>query len=397
MKKQILCLSTSSYHPIPTRKQNLMNRLTDCDIIYADPPVSFAAPLKDASTREKLLAYKNPPEEIRSGLSVYASPPVLPLANRKRRINIINQKRLAAYYAGLCRRHGFGEDMTVWCYSPQSADLIEPLARMLGIAPEKLRKQTVYDCVDRHSAYPGLIDPATVDKMEEDLARSCGVCIATAEGLYERLKAFNPNTHLVPNGVDYELFSRACGLRRKRLEGGEGGGENAERRPVFGFVGVIQECTDQNCLISAAKAFPEGRVRIIGKRLPGVDMSGLEELDNVELVPPVPQDELPGLMADFDVCLNCFDDSELSKDVSPLKFYEYLATGIPVLSTPQPLQVRDYADCIYISEGAADFSEKLREALNEGPDDPRAAERMGRARQCGWDEKVKEIRRIVAF
>ena len=54
--KQIVCLATSPWHPIPTRKQQVMGRLTDCEILYFDPSISYLAPLKDKSAKAKLRA-----------------------------------------------------------------------------------------------------------------------------------------------------------------------------------------------------------------------------------------------------------------------------------------------------------------------------------------------------
>ena len=373
-----------------------MNRLTDCDIIYVDPPVTYIAPLKDPKAKPRIKAWKEAPERIREGLWVYANKPVLPLGNKRRGINEINQKRLAKYYAKLCRDHGFGEDMIVWCYHPQCADLIAPLAKELGIAPAKLWSQTVYDCVDRHSAYPGLIDRATVDAMEQDLATGCRICFATAQGLYETLHSYNENSWLIPNGANFELFNIVFELREKEFASGRKTPETVRKRPVMGFVGMIQECTDQSCIRAAADAYPEGKVVVIGRRLPGVDIS-LLQAPNIELRDPVPQDQLPEVMKDFDVCLNCFADNDLSKDVSPLKFYEYLATGIPVVSTPVPLQVRDFEDSIYIASGAGDFAERVAEALEELPGDNRQAKRVEYARACSWDERVKSIWEKTGF
>ena len=59
--RTILCLSTSNYDPFPTRKQNIMNRLRDCKVLYVDPPVSLLAPLKDPKTRKSLFASKTEP------------------------------------------------------------------------------------------------------------------------------------------------------------------------------------------------------------------------------------------------------------------------------------------------------------------------------------------------
>ncbi|MCF0151195.1 MAG: glycosyltransferase [Firmicutes bacterium] len=382
---KILCLSTSNYYPFPTRKQNVMNRMTDAQIIYVDPPVTLIAPLKDPKAQPRLSMYKQGGKvsDEHPHVTVYAQPPVLPFYNKKRAVNKVNQKRFAKYLAGICRENGFHDDFLLWCYSPMSCDVVEPLAKELGIDAKALWKRTVYDCVDRHSAYPGMIDPAVVDRQEEDLASRCGVVFATARGLYERLKGFNDNAYLIPNGAAYELFSTAASMEKEGIA------------PHFGFVGMLQECIDYDIIRAVADCFPEGRVSLIGRALPGVDLSWIDRYPNVEYLGLLPQKELPSKIKDFDVCLNVFADNELSKDVSPLKFYEYLATGIPIVSTPVPYQVRDYADCIYIAEDKNDFIKQCRQALSEPKDSPRRAARMAHGRNCSWDERVALMKEIL--
>ena len=383
--RNILCLSTSNYYPFPTRKQNVMNRMTDCRILYVDPPVTLIAPLKDPKAKERLSAYKEGPKQAQPNLKVYAQPPVLPFFNRKRAVNGTNQKKLAKYLAKILRENDFGTDFWVWCYSPTSCDVIAPLAAEMGLDPQDLWKRTVYDCVDRHSAYPGQIDPAVVDGMEEDLARRCGCVFATARGLYDRLKEFNGNTHLIPNGCAFELFHRTASMEKQGIS------------PHFGFVGMLQECLDYDCIRAVAGEFPEGKVTLIGRTLPGVDMSWTADYPNVEMKGLVPQRELPEYIKDFDVCLNVFADNELSRDVSPLKFYEYLATGKPVVSTLVPLQVLDYGECIYLAEDPQEFVLRCRQALAEPPADPRREARIEAARRNSWDEKVAEMKEILAW
>lgn len=382
---KILCLSTSNYYPFPTRKQNVMNRMTDAEVVYIDPPVTYIAPLKDKKTKERLSAYKKGGEISKSHphVKIYAAPPVLPFYNKKRAVNRMNQKKMAKWLAGVCRENGFTDDFILWCYSPMSCDVVEPLAKELGIDPKALWKRTVYDCVDRHSAYPGMIDPAVVDKQEEDLASECGVVFATASGLYERLKAFNENAHLIPNGAAWEIFSQVQDLEKEGPS------------PHFGFVGMLQECIDYDIIKKLAEEYPQGKISLIGRSLPGVDLGWIEKYPNVEYVGLVPQPELPKKIKDFDVCLNIFLDNDLSKDVSPLKFYEYLATGKPVVSTPVPYQVRDYADCVYIAENSEDFIEKCRLALAEPEDDPGRIKRIEQGRACSWDKRVAMMREIL--
>ena len=357
--------------------------MTDAEIIYIDPAVTYLAPLKDSAAKVQIYRHKEPFKQAGENIRVYAQPPVLPFYNKHRFINRQNQADLARYIKRILKENGWGNDFWIWCYSPSSCDFVPALAKELGVKPKDLWKHTVYDCVDRHSAYPGMINPALVDSMEEDLAGDSAFVFATAEGLYERLSRFNKNVHLVPNGCNFELFNRTASLAK------------TEDKKVLGFVGVIQECTDMDVLLAVAKAFPDAVIRFVGKKLPGVDTSALEAMPNTEFIGLVPQEELPEYIKEFDLCLNVFANNDLSKDVSPLKFYEYLATGKPVVSTPMPRQVQEYKDCIYIAYSPEEFAAKCREALNEAPGSPMRSARIEAARLCSWDERVKTIRQIL--
>ena len=160
--------------------------------------------------------------------------------------------------------------------------------------------------------------------------------------------------------------------------------------PIFGFVGMLQECIDYALLESLAKTRPDATIFLIGRTLPGVNLDSLKRYPNVVVHGLVPQPELPAFIAQFDVCLNVFRAGALSKDVSPLKFYEYLATGKPVVSTREPLQVSDFADVVYIADSEAEFLEKCGEAARE--DDPAKVERrLSYGRSCSWGERVRQM------
>ena len=373
--RQIICISTSNYYPIPTRKQNVMNRLQDAEILYIDPPVSLLAPLKDKATLERLAAYREPGIKARENITVYAPPPVIPFFNKFRWINRLNQKRLARYIKRRMKENGFTEPY-LWCYSPTSCDLVDGIPN----------RGVIYDCVDRHSAYKGMIDPEVVDRMEADLAHRADQVFCTAAGLYDTLRQYNENTEMIPNGANYELFSGAATMSEDK--------EADSARPVFGFVGMLQECIDYDCMKAVAKAFPEGELVLVGRSLPGVDLSSLREYPNIRFMGLVPQEELPDIIRDFHVCLNLFQEGRLSKDVSPLKFYEYLATGKPIVSTREPLQVLDYADVVYIAENQDDFVVKCREALQEG-DPAKVEKRMEYGKACSWDERVSQMEQTL--
>lgn len=377
MKNHIVCLSTTNYHPLPTRKQNVMNRLRNSEILYFDPPVSVIAPLKDKKCRERLSKHKQAGEKVQENITVYALPPVLPFFNKFRWVNRLNQKRQAKFVREKMRAHGFGGETVLWCYSPSSCDIV----------PHVPHSRLVYDCVDRHSAYQGHITPAVVDRMERDLASPADQVFATAVGLTETLEKINPTTKTIPNGAAYEIFSRVqtekddlpCPEEMKTLA-----------HPVYGFVGMLQECIDYALIETLAKQRPDATIFMIGRTLPGVDLSHLQQYPNIVFHGLVPQPELPKYLAQMDVCLNVFRAGALSKDVSPLKFYEYLATGKPVVSTREPLQVEDFADVVYIADGEADFVRLCEKAAAER-DPEKTAKRLAYGKACSWTERVRQI------
>lgn len=384
--KNIVCISTSNYHPFPTRKQNVMNRLQDAEIIYINPPFTILAPVKDRSLFKKLFDYKKVGEKVKDNITVFSPPPLLPLFNKYRFINRINQRILAAFIRGKIKEAGSkpglqnpgsenpGRDKPyLWCYSPTSADLVDLIPNQ-GV---------IYDCVDRHSAYPGHINPQVVDKMEADLAAKSLQVFCTAEGLYETLIKYNQNTLLIANGANYELFAKA-----------QGNYQDPGERPVFGFVGMLQDCIEYDYMAALAQAFPKGQILLIGRSLPGVDLSPLAAYENIKFLGLMPQEKLPEVMKTFHVCLNLFKDNELSAHVSPLKFYEYLATGKPIVSTAVPAQVRDFEDVIFIAENREDFVVKCKEALKiEAPE--RIARRIEYAKEASWDSIVKKMEAAI--
>ena len=375
--KQIVCLATSPWYPIPTRKQQVMSRIPDAEILYFDPAATVIAPLKDKNAKPLMKKYKEAGVKPKENITVYSLPPILPFFYKVRAVNRLNQKRAARYIREKMKEHGF-EKPLLWVYSPVTVDAVDEIPHS-GL---------VYDCVDRHSAYGGLMDPALVDAMELELAEKADICFATAASLADRLKTANPNTFFIPNGANYERFVQASRLQPMPED------MKDIPKPIFGFVGALQSCIEYGFVEAAAKARPDWSFVWIGKEKPGVDTSSLRALPNCRFLGMKPNEQLPQYLANFDACLNLFAKSDLSKDVSPLKFYEYLATGRPIVSTRQPDQVMQYADIIEIADDAPGFLDACVRALEGGM--KQAAQRIEEGRKSSWDSRVAEMREILA-
>ena len=142
----------------------------------------------------------------------------------------------------------------------------------------------------------------------------------------------------------------------------------------------------------AAKARPDWSFVLIGKEKPGVDLTALHAMPNVHFLGLKPNEQLPQYLAHFDACLNLFAKSDLSKDVSPLKFYEYLATGRPIVSTRQPDQILQYAPLIEIADSQEEFIAACEASLTDTAPERTEGPHRGRPRLLVGQPRGADVR-----
>ncbi|HYH95237.1 spore coat polysaccharide biosynthesis glycosyltransferase ExoP [Hyalangium sp.] len=262
-----------------------------------------------------------------------------------------------------------------WSFLPASA----PVSGTLG------EEFVVYHCVDEFSAFSDT-NGRHIAELEERLLRKANLVITSAERLRENKAKVNPNTVLVRHGVDFQHFVKACDPATPipediaKLPG-----------PIIGFFGLMADWVDQEALIATAKAHPEGSVVVIGKVAPDCDVSELKKVPNIHFLGRQPYTSLPGYCRAFDVALMPFKVNELTLNANPLKVREYLAAGLPVVSTDIP-EVRKVGLC-KLATSTEDFVRKVDECLAEGPGP--SHERAERIFHESWDARVEEIRTHV--
>ncbi|MGQ9556729.1 MAG: glycosyltransferase [Desulfurispora sp.] len=372
--RAVVCISSIDWDPLWTRKQQVMSRLpASCTILYVEPPITLLSPLKDRALRRRWLSWRGQLRRLpdRENIYLLTPPPVLPFGNKFRPVNRINQRWLLLFIRRAMRRLGLKQPL-LWVYLPGSVDLVDAL-------PHEL---LIYDCVDEHSAYSGLINRRVVLEMERELMGRCDLVFVTAPGLYEAKKDWARRIYYLPNAADVAHFSRAAAPDTPLTPE-----IKALPCPVLGFVGAIQDWIDLDLLARTARAYPQASLVLIGPVGAGVDVGPLAALPNVHLLGRRDKEVLPSYMKGFDVCLNPFKINELTDRVSPLKFYEYLATGKPVVSVDMP-GVRDFAGVIEIAATPEEFVAAVGRALEQ--DTPqRRQQRRELARQHSWDSRVQ--------
>ncbi|MDD2502825.1 MAG: glycosyltransferase [Clostridia bacterium] len=242
----------------------------------------------------------------------------------------------------------------------------------------------IYDCMDKHSGFS-----TNNNKMlseEESLARNSDLVITTSRILYEEQSNYNKNCILVPNAVDFSHFNTFFGDAPEDLKGLTG--------PIIGYYGAISDWFDVDLVSYMSKKRKDWYFILVGSTF-GAEVSALQHLPNVILTGEKSYKSLPGYLHSFDVCMIPFKINPLTESTNPVKFYEYLSAGKPVVSTPLPeLFPYDSAGLVSIAETKVGFHNAVEKALENNPPE-KIQERIAFARTNTWNERVDNIESAI--
>jgi glycosyltransferase involved in cell wall biosynthesis len=227
--------------------------------------------------------------------------------------------------------------------------------------------------------------------MEDELLRKCNVTIVTQESLLDRRQKICPQAVCIPNGADTELFAKIAADDSPIPE-------IIARipRPRLGFVGHIQYWVDLKLLGYVARNRPDWSIVLIGPIHPLADAGDIKGLPNVHLVGKQPQSEIPRLLKGIDVCVNPYKPDDVAKHASPLKLYEYLAAGKPVVSTDMP-EARKFGACVRIAGNYPEFLEQCDLAIKNLPESQSVIEsRLATVSDHSWENRFARVNEIVS-
>jgi glycosyltransferase involved in cell wall biosynthesis len=248
-----------------------------------------------------------------------------------------------------------------------------------------------YDCMDDYSRmlqffWSGNLRAHHIAISERKIISSADVVTATSKVLEDNCRRFSKNVLRVPNGADAAHFAPTStpGPTVPRSSG----------RSILGYFGWIGPWIDFDLIVEIAVQRPDWTIRMIGPWGVGNEESAkLRRLRNIELVGEVPYDHLPRYTSGFDVCILPFIADRFAQSVNPVKLYEYLATGKPIVSTDLA-EVKMYSDLVGIAENSTEFIKAVEAAFTE-KDQTRAASRIQLARANSWDERVRLITEAI--
>lgn len=376
MKGQNIVCFANDWDSDPTSKHQVMKILSRNNRVLWVNSIGLRRPSvtgQDASRiLNKLRRFVRGAVEVQPNLHVL-SPIAIPFHGFPC-VPTVNAWLLSRYVRRYVKKLGM-EPFQMWTFLPTTAPLVSPLK------PEKV----VYYCVDEWSAF-SFLDGDLMRRMEESLIAQSDLVITSAEKLYASKRHLAPYTYLVPHGVDSELFagarSDATGIPSE-LQG--------LQRPIIGFWGLIHEWIDLDLIQYVALRHPEWSVVLVGKV--GIDCAKLQCMPNVHLVGPRSYASLPGFAKGFTVAMLPFKVNRLTESVNPIKLREYLAAGLPVVSTALP-EVKAYAGVVRIGATQEEFLKALEVAIGDTSEEA-AQRRMEAVSKETWLSRVECISALV--
>jgi UDP-galactopyranose mutase len=239
-----------------------------------------------------------------------------------------------------------GRRLVAWFYTPMA----------LAFAGHLQPDVTVYDCMDELSAFRGA-PPAMLD-MERRLLDRADLVFTGGRSLYEAKRGRHPRVSCFPSSIDTSHFGAARG------ELAEPDSMAGIAHPRMGFFGVIDERMDLELVAALAALRPELQLVMLGPVVK-IDPASLPQAPNLHWLGGRRYEELPSYLAHWDLGFMPFALNESTRFISPTKTPEFLAAGLPVVSTPVVDVVRDYGEAglVEVVSSAAEMAEQADRLL----------------------------------
>jgi glycosyltransferase involved in cell wall biosynthesis len=302
-----------------------------------------------------------------------------------RSLRELSMRGIGRAAAGAARRLGL-ERPVLWAFLPtylRAADALDP-------------RLVVYHCVDRYAGNPG-VDAAWVDEVERGMLRRADLVFASSPALAEWLGAERPDVELFANAADVELFGRA--VTDELPEPSELRGLPSPRAVYVGNLAAYR--IDFELLLAVARFRPPLQLLLIGAEGLG-DVGGARDagrelcaLPNVTALGPRPQRDLPAYLRHCQVALIPFLDNTHTRASLPLKLWEYLAAGLPVVARDLPnFRSLEEEGLIRTARDPRGFVEAVAGALADPPEE--RAHRLACARRHDWRAQMEALCAAVA-
>ncbi len=379
--ESIVTLSTQDWGDLWTSKQRFMLQFARQGnrVLFVETQFHWVTYLRLFTKHwRRAFLFLRRAREIEPNLYIYTPPILLPAFQIFPWINVINNLILAVFLRLVLRKLSFN-DPVLWLYTHFN----KPLVKRIGC------KKTLYYCVDDLTAAKGLIKKEIAARQEAETLKSVDTAITTTEILKETRNVYNDNIYVVPNAANVSHFNKSATSGCPEPED-----LKPIARPRLVFIGGIAYWLDLELLRHLAISRPHWQIVMIGP--PMTDIGLLENLENVHFLWRKEYDRLPDYLAWCDVALNPYKDDDIARGSSPLKLYEYMAAGLPVVSTEMP-EARRFNGLVRIAANHDDFVNGIEEilSLDEKTRASNKRRALGESLKHTWENRFLEVERIV--
>jgi glycosyltransferase involved in cell wall biosynthesis len=251
----------------------------------------------------------------------------------------------------------------------------------------------VYHCVDYHASFPAWrgIAPQLL-AWEESLTRTSALVLASSASLARHLGQWRSDVHLLENVGDVDLFAIAGNRARLRPRPSK-----PERQTAFFHGTFSSHKVNFDFLTRVAQASPDLELRLVGD-LPDEEarqrMADLTARSNVSWAPATDQATIAEMIETVDILLLPYATNEHTQYVFPIKLTEYLATGMPIISTRLETVRQFSGDSVYYADDAGEVSAALEKVVGHDESAVRRTRNLVRGRT--WSARADEIRVLVS-
>lgn len=298
----------------------------------------------------------------------------------------LNRYLLRILLRRVLKQAGFHLDrLLVWIHHPYQLE-------DLGLLGEKL---LVYDCYDDYFSHlppRWLVD---LRKREAAILSRSDIVFVVSEWLLELKKANAKEIHLIPNGVEVDLFAQVMSNKTEIPT------EMAVlSHPVVGFIGRIGAWLNFELLVRLVGAHPDRSFVFVGPHDGDGKLAGCPDYlifrksPNVHFIGPKPHEILPRYLKVFDVCIIPYLLEGQVPASSSLKLYEYLASGRPIVSVDIP-SVACLRPFVYIAKNTDDFDQAIDFALAEENNEELRQQRLIAARNNSWENRAHDALAVI--
>jgi UDP-galactopyranose mutase len=326
-RQLLICFSHLRWNFVLQRPQHLLGRAA-----RSQPVIFFEEPIMEPDARAHLRL-----ETPQAGVTV--ATPILPSCLTQRECDLFQRSLLS----DLLAQHDISdsqqrERLITWYFTPM------PLRFSAHLQPAVC----VYDCMDELSQFAGA--PHELRDLERQLMARANVMFTGGHSLYESKRNLHRNVHPFPSSIDVAHFGQA-----RRHEGSEPADQVGIGPNRVGFFGVIDERFDAGLVDEVARLRPDWNLVMIGPVVK-IDPASLPQRSNIHWLGQKSYHDLPAYLSGWDLGLMPFALNEATRFISPTKTPEFLAAGLPVISTAVPDVVRTYgaARLVEIAMDAAD-------------------------------------------